>query len=155
LGKIPRTLGNEDIVDWVPTDAAAQVLLDICETRLQTQEKQKWDTFHFVNPAITHWKALVPAIVEFYAGQSSSSSAMKIVEFSDWLRTLQSLPVTESNMKEVPGIKLLDFYQGLAQEEGSLPRMDTHRTVEASETLGGLAAVDSGLMVNWCRQWGF
>jgi thioester reductase-like protein/acyl-coenzyme A synthetase/AMP-(fatty) acid ligase len=154
LGKIPRTLGNEDIVDWVPTDAAAKVLLDICETRLQTQEKQKLDTFHLVNPCITHWKGLVPAIVEFYSGQTPSP-AMKIVEFEDWLLTLQSLPVTEENMREVPGIKLLDFYQGLAQEEGSLPRMDTHRTVEASETLGGLAAVDSGLMVNWCRQWEF
>jgi hypothetical protein len=58
-------------------------------------------------------------------------------------------------MRQVPGIKLLDFYQGLAQEEGSLPRMDTHRTVEASETLKRLGAVDRGLMVNWCKQWGF
>jgi hypothetical protein len=29
------------------------------------------------------------------------------------------------------------------------------RTVEASQTLGGLGAVDRELMVNWCRQWGF
>jgi thioester reductase-like protein/acyl-coenzyme A synthetase/AMP-(fatty) acid ligase len=162
LGQIPRTLGNEDIVDWVPTDAAAKVLLDICETRLQTQEERKLDTFHLVNPQITHWKGLVPAIVDFYSGSpassgsaSSSSAEMKIVEFSDWLQALQSLPVTEENMRQVPGIKLLDFYQGLAQEEGSLPRMDTHRTVEASETLKRLGAVDRGLMVNWCKQWGF
>ncbi|KAI4840286.1 acetyl-CoA synthetase-like protein, partial [Aureobasidium sp. EXF-8845] len=162
LGQIPRTLGNEDIVDWVPTDAAAKVLLDIYETRLQTQEERKLDTFHLVNPQITHWKGLVPAIVDFYSGSpassgsaSSSSAEMKIVEFSDWLQALQSLPVTEENMRQVPGIKLLDFYQGLAQEEGSLPRMDTHRTVEASETLKRLGAVDRGLMVNWCKQWGF
>ncbi|KAI4831880.1 acetyl-CoA synthetase-like protein, partial [Aureobasidium sp. EXF-8845] len=160
LGKIPRTLGNEDIVDWVPTDAAAKILLDICATRLQTQKKQKLDTFHLVNPQITHWKDLVPAVVDFYSGllpssSSSSSSTMKIVEFEDWLHTLESLPVTESNMKKVPGIKLLDFYKGLAREEGSLPRMDTHRTVEASGTLKGLGAVDRGLMVNWCKQWGF
>jgi thioester reductase-like protein/acyl-coenzyme A synthetase/AMP-(fatty) acid ligase len=162
LGQIPRTLGNEDIVDWVPTDAAAKVLLDICETRLQAQEERKLDTFHLVNPQITHWKGLVPAIVDFYSGSpassgsaSSSSAEMKIVEFSDWLQALKSLPVTEENMRQVPGIKLLDFYQGLAQEEGSLPRMDTRRTVEASETLKRLGAVDRGLMVNWCKQWGF
>jgi hypothetical protein len=150
---------NEDIVDWVPTDAAAKVLLDICSTRLDTQEVQKLDCFHLVNPQITHWKDLVPAIVDFYsafsAATSASSSPMKIVEFSAWLEELRNLDVTEENMKNIPGIKLLDFYAGLAVEEGSLPRLDTKRTVEASGTLGGLGAVDESLMVNWCRQWGF
>lgn len=80
---------------------------------------------------------------------------MKIVEFSDWLAEMQNQDITEENMKNIPGIKLLDFYAGLAVEEGSLPRLDTKRTVEASGTLGGLGAVDSELMVNWCRQWGF
>jgi thioester reductase-like protein len=154
MGKIPRTLGNEDIVDWVPTDAAAKVLLDICETRLRDQKEHKLDTFHLVNPRITHWKELVPAIVDFYSS-SASSPAMKIVEFSDWLTALQTLDVTEENMRNVPGIKLLDFYAGLGVEEGSLPRLDTKRSVEASGTLGGLGAVDKKLMVNWCRQWGF
>jgi len=158
IGKIPRTLGNEDVVDWVPTDAAAKVLLNVCETRLKTQETNKLDCFHLVNPEISHWRDLVPAIVDFYSSPSSSTSAsssMKIVEFSDWLSEMQNQDITEENMKNIPGIKLLDFYAGLAVEEGSLPRLDTKRTVEASGTLEGLGAVDSKLMVNWCRQWGF
>ncbi|KAH0385728.1 acetyl-CoA synthetase-like protein, partial [Aureobasidium melanogenum] len=152
IGKIPRTLGNEDIVDWVPTDAAAKILIDLTRTRLRTQEAEKLDTFHLVNPSTVQWKQLVPAVVEFYASQGAS---IAIVEFSDWLDEMKRLEVTEENMRNIPGLKLLDFYEGLAVEEGSLPRLATDRTAEASVTLRELGPVNADLMVNWCKQWQF
>ncbi|KAI4730884.1 acetyl-CoA synthetase-like protein [Aureobasidium sp. EXF-10728] len=152
IGKIPRTLGNEDIVDWVPTDSAARILIDLTTTRLRTQQDQKLDTFHLVNPCTVQWKQLVPAIVDFYASEGSS---IAVVEFSEWLEEIKGLEVTEENMRNIPGLKLLDFYEGLAAEEGSLPRLATERTAEASVTLRKLGPVDQALMVNWCRQWQF
>lgn len=152
IGKIPRTLGNEDIVDWVPTDAAAKVLIDLTRTRLRTQQADKLDTFHLVNPQTVQWKQLVPAVVDFYASQGA---AIQVVEFRDWLEELKRLPMTQEVVGKVPGLKLLDFYEGLAVEEGSLPRLATEHTAESSVTLRELGPVDADLMVNWCKQWQF
>lgn len=152
IGKIPRTLGNEDIVDWVPTDAAAKILIDLTRTRLRTQESQKLDTFHLVNPSTVQWKNLVPSVVDFYASQGTE---IKIVEFKDWLDEMKKLDMTEEVVSKVPGLKLLDFYEGLAVEEGSLPRLATEHTVDASVTLRELGPVNRDLMVNWCKQWNF
>jgi len=68
---------------------------------------------------------------------------------------MKKLEVTEENMRNIPGLKLLDFYEGLAVEEGSLPRLATDRTAEASVTLRELGPVNADLMVNWCKQWQF
>ncbi|KAI5273178.1 acetyl-CoA synthetase-like protein [Aureobasidium subglaciale] len=152
IGKIPRTLGNEDIVDWVPTDAAAKILVDLTRTRLRTQAVKKLDTFHLVNPSITQWQNLVPSVVDFYASQGIE---IKIVEFRHWLDELKKLEMTEEVVGKVPGLKLMDFYEGLAVEEGSLPRMATEHTAESSVTLRELGPVDRDLMVNWCKQWQF
>ncbi|KAI5253455.1 acetyl-CoA synthetase-like protein [Aureobasidium subglaciale] len=152
IGRIPRTLGNEDIVDWVPTDAAAKILIDLTRTRLRTQAVKKLDTFHLVNFSITQWQDLVPDVVDFYA---SRGTEIEIVEFRDWLDGLSKLEMTEEVVGKVPGLKLMDFYEGLAVEEGSLPRMSTEHTAEASVTLRDLGPVDRDLMVNWCKQWHF
>jgi hypothetical protein len=63
--------------------------------------------------------------------------------------------MTEEVVSKVPGLKLLDFYEGLAVEEGSLPRLATEHTAEASVTLRELGPVNRDLMVNWCKQWNF
>jgi thioester reductase-like protein/acyl-coenzyme A synthetase/AMP-(fatty) acid ligase len=152
IGKIPRTLGNEDVVDWVPTDAAAKVLIDLMRMRLHSQTQRKLDTFHLVNPKTAQWKQLVPGVVEYYASQGTS---IQIVEFRDWIDELKKMPMTGEVVTKVPGLKLLDFYEGLAVQDGSLPRLATEHTAEASVTLRELGPVDSGLMVNWCKQWQF
>lgn len=152
IGKIPRTLGNEDVVDWVPVDDAARVLMDLGRTRLSTQAEQKLDVFHLVNPNIVSWSQLVPAVQNFYA---ATGTQIEPVEFVDWIKELKSLPMTQETMTKVPGLKLLDFYDGLGAPGGGLPRMDTKHTAESSVTLRELGPVDEGMIGYWLRQWNF
>lgn len=151
VGKIPRTLGNQDTVDWVPTDTAAQVLVDLVFSRLRTQTTNPLDAFHLVNPQVVSWSELVPAIRDFY---HQSGTEIEVVEFQNWLETLKKLPMTQEQVQKVPGLKLLDFYEGMAAPAG-LPRLATDHTADSSATLKKLGPVSRDLMVNWLKQWGF
>ncbi|KAL1306390.1 hypothetical protein AAFC00_005097 [Neodothiora populina] len=151
IGKIPRTLGNEDVVDWVPVDVAAQVLLEIAHERFRTQKDKKLDTFALVNPEIVSWSELVPAVQAYYEPRGVK---LEVVEFKEWLDVLKSLPMTQEEVARVPGLKLLDFYEGLDTGSG-LPRMQTHRTAEASPALKNAGPINAALIQNWCKQWHF
>ncbi|KAK5149624.1 hypothetical protein LTR04_006994, partial [Oleoguttula sp. CCFEE 6159] len=61
MAKIPRTIGNQDVVDWFPVDATARVLLDPMHARLRTRAAQPLDTYHLVNPRVVAWRDLVPS----------------------------------------------------------------------------------------------
>lgn len=152
MGKIPRTLGNQDAVDWVPVDAAAKVLVDLVRTRLGTQAEHKLDVFHLVNPSTVSWSKLYPAVQKYYAAEGVQ---VQDVEFQDWLAELKSLPMTQEQMTKVPGLKLIDFYEGLGAANGGLPGMATEHTADASITLKELGPVDEAMIVNWCKQWKF
>lgn len=153
IGKVPRNLGNMDTVDWVPVDASAQVLLDLC---FNTQVDEKLDTkqlafYHLVNPQTESWKVLAPVVQEHF---KSKGVELEAVDFADWLGALKGLSVTKENAERVPGLKLIDFYEGLASDHG-LPRLATDKTAAASETLRHLGAVDPGMMKKWLGQWEF
>ena len=165
MGKIPKTLGNGNTVDWVPIDSAARVVLDLVrvrstvQTEAQTQGlfrtksgrqvSQPLSTFHIANPKVTTFTDLVPAIQSFY-----SSDRLESVDFRAWIDELEGSSMTKEEIEKKPGLKLLDFYEGLAGEAG-LPRMQTERTEEASETLRSLEAVNGELVKRWCAQWSF
>lgn len=152
IGKIPRTLGVEDVVDWVPVDTAAQILVDIVRFRARTQADKKLDTFHLVNPETASWEQLVPAVHEYY---SVSGTNVEIVEFQDWIAALKALPMTQEEVRRVPGLKLLEFYEGLASAQGGLPRLATAHTAEASQALKQLGPINSSMITNWLKQWNF
>lgn len=152
IGKIPRTLGVQDVVDWVPVDTAAQIIVDIVHSRARTQADQKLDVFHLVNPETASWEQLVPAVQEYYA---ASGTEIEAVDFKNWISALKALPMTQEEMQRVPGLKLLDFYEGLASAQGGLPRLATTHTAESSETLKGLGPINRNMIVNWLKQWDF
>lgn len=151
IGKVPRTLGGSDSVDWLPTDSAAHVLVELVQTRLGTQKEKKLDVFHLVNPTISTWAELVPAVVEFYAAQGVQ---LEVVEFSDWIEHMKSIPVTKESAAQITGLKLLDFYEGL-NANGGLQRMATEHTAESSKTLAEMGPIDQSLITNWLKQWNF
>ncbi|EKG14498.1 AMP-dependent synthetase/ligase [Macrophomina phaseolina MS6] len=152
MGVVPANLGNQDAVDWVPMDAAARTVVECSFDRLRTQGERMLDVFHVVNPRVVSWRTLVPVIKEFYGKQGVELEA---VEFEDWMRALRSVPLTKEEVEKKPGVKLVDFYEGLKTEGGALPPMSTAHTVESSTCLGELREVDAALFENWLKQWGF
>ena len=151
LGKVPRSLGNMSAVDWVPVDAAAKVLLELGLSRTNSETENKLGVFHLVNPQTMDWETLLPAIQSYF---KDTGSTVDVIEYKDWLGELKQLSVTKEEAERVPGLKLLDFYEGLAESHG-LPALATDMTTKSSKTLKGLGPVDDGMMKNWLQQWRF
>ncbi|KAK7527343.1 uncharacterized protein IWZ02DRAFT_122405 [Phyllosticta citriasiana] len=153
MGIVPQNLGNQDNVDWVPMDAAARTVLESTTNRLQVQSSKILDVFHVVNPRVVSWSTLVPVIQDFY--KKTQGIDLAAVPFDDWMTALKATPLTKEEVEKKPGVKLLDFYEGLRAPGGALPSMNTTHTCEFSECLRTLNAVDAPLFENWCKQWGF
>ncbi|KAF2091877.1 acetyl-CoA synthetase-like protein [Saccharata proteae CBS 121410] len=152
MAMLPRNLGNQDLIDWVPMDAAAGTVVDGALYRTKNHAEQRFDVFHVVNPRTNKWEILTPPIRDYFAGQGIN---VEMVDFSHWLSELKKTPLTPEEIEKKPGIKIADFYEGLNMEGGALPPMATVHTCEASETLRTLGAVDVHLMANWLKQWKF
>ncbi|KAF4553644.1 AMP-binding enzyme-like protein 20 [Elsinoe fawcettii] len=152
MGKLPGNLVNMETVDWVPVDVAANVMVELAlEGRVDEKlhERERW--FHLVNPRTVGWKKLWPVVKQYY---KEKGKELEVVEFGEWLRALEDMPATRENAERVPGLKLLDFYEGLAAPQG-LPRLATDQTEAASSTLRDLGPVTYDMMKQWLDQWGF
>lgn len=151
LGKVPDALGLTPI-DWIPVDSLAFIMLDLIATRRETQSHSdsRCAVFNLVNPSVTTWDTLLPAIQAVYPVQP--------VPIAEWIRELEKIenPTAEEILNK-PALKLLDFYRGLADDkEGALSvPIDIGAAKEASRTMNSLDAISDDLMANWLVQWGF
>lgn len=148
LKKLPRTLGNQDRVDWVPMDVAAGTVIDIATTTSGAAQ-----VYHLANPHTTSWSQLYPVIQTYY---TDSGASIKVVEYDDWLNELRHIPQTKENAEKVPGLKLLDFYESLRPASGmGLPALETKNTEHVSKTLRNGSVVDEDVVRKWLSQWAF
>ena len=155
LGKLPTTLGNM-IVDFVPVDLLSQSVVELADPSLFDGVKKENPTqyFHTVNPHNASWTDLLPTVREFFEDRKLEKVSMK-----EWVQALEdSANVQDPDIKRNPGIKLLNFYQGLAAaEEAKRPsfKLDTKLTEEASRTLRSLEPVGKEWMRIWLKQWNY
>ncbi|CAF9923631.1 hypothetical protein IMSHALPRED_005976 [Imshaugia aleurites] len=107
--------------------------------------------YHLVNPSPTTYASLLPSILSALP----STLQPHLVPFEEWVRTLAS---SDPNPEPNPAIKLVDFFQGLAEMQKAGRKMvvlDTERTRERSESLRGLGKVRREWMAGWMGGWGF
>ncbi|KAF4542643.1 Ochratoxin a non-ribosomal peptide synthetase [Lasiodiplodia theobromae] len=159
MGLVPAHLGNSDLVDWVPMDAAGRTVVEVSLAKARRHaaivsgSEERLDVFHVQNPRAARWEHLVPVIREWYGRRGRE---VRAVEFDEWLDALRRVPLTDADeVAKKPGVKLIDFYEGLKMEGGALPPMETRHTQELSPCLRELKAVDGRLFENWMEQWGF
>lgn len=149
LGKVPETLGSMP-VDWIPVDSLASTMLDLVTTRRDSANDTRCAVFNLVNPSVTSWHTLLPAIQATYP--------VEPIPLSEWIRELEQIDnPTPDEITAKPALKLLDFYRGLADSNGgalSVP-VEVGKTKEASATMSSLEPISDALMLNWLKQWGF
>lgn len=153
MGMVPQTLGNQNVVDWVPMDTAARVVLEATLAR-STGTNDGEDltrAYHLVNPSIVQWPDLVPGISR--ALEESAGKRVKPVTFESWIQALRSCPETAEEMEKKPAIKLLEFYEGFSSKGMSLPRLATKDTERASETLRCSEPINTELVGAWIKTW--
>jgi thioester reductase-like protein len=151
LGVLPETLGILDIVDWVPVDYCARIVLELADTSGDDKNSAAANYYHLVNPRHAKWSDLIPSIQEHISG-------LKVVSFQDWVRALRQSSNKTEDISKNPGVKLLEFYGDMAESaeaERSYVKLDTKETCRQSKTMQSLSAVGEKYMRIWLEQWSF
>lgn len=151
LGALPRDLGAMATVNWTPIEGIAKLILEVSGIAAPVPLENINGYFHGVNPRTVPWENLAEAVRDFYG----DGVIKKLVSFKEWVELLENSTATTDDVDKNPGIKLLDFYQGLAMGEGQGVEFSMERTTKSSKTMKEMQAVTPELMQNWCRQWAF
>ncbi|KAE8152317.1 hypothetical protein BDV25DRAFT_170593 [Aspergillus avenaceus] len=147
LGKVPETLGSS-VVDWVPVDTLAQVILDLLLTRRSNLHAPTHAIHHLMNPHHAPWSSLIPPIEAEYQ--------TKTVSFDEWISDLEKIKnPSDSEVRAMPALKLLDFYRGLNDEGMLSASISVQKSLEGGEAMRGLGPITAELMDKWIKQWKF
>jgi thioester reductase-like protein len=148
LGVLPENLGTMDIVDWVPVDYCARIVTELADASGDTKNSAAANYYHLANPRHAKWSDLVTSILEHISG-------LKTVSFEDWVRALRQSSEKTEDFSRNPGVKLLEFYEGMAEAERPYVKLDTKETCKQSKTMQGLSPVDKKYVRIWLEQWSF
>ena len=82
---------------------------------------------------------------------------VRAVTLHEWVNELGSIHnPSDRDILEKPALKLLDFYQGLANNAEALPiPLRVSNSQKASQTMACLQPVSHAQMSNWLQQWNF
>lgn len=153
LGMLPESLGSMDLIDWIPVDDLSRIMIELVHQVLQEADAPEGQTtvYNLINPKSTDWSTLSPSILE-------AASIKNMVPLRTWANALRESS-RENNgdiVQTNPGLKLLDFYQGLSYRqtpEKRTSRYEVGKLVENSETASKLLAVTPKSMKLWVEQW--
>jgi len=151
LGVLPETLGEMEVLDWVPVDLLSTIMIEILGTVLggTRDGKDKIAVYNLVNPRTTTWSE-VRQDVQKFAGIAKS------VSLREWMKMLEASS-RERNGAVVatnPAVKLLDFFRLMSSTEGtSGSRFEVANLVSDSPHAAEMPAVSSAWLRLWIRQW--
>ncbi|KAH8165486.1 hypothetical protein CIB48_g2791 [Xylaria polymorpha] len=148
MSALPKELGRADRVDWVPIERIAKLVLDVSgagNQRVGSAEINGY--FHGVNPSVSYWRDLAPAVQQFYAGRIK-----ELVSFKDWVARLEKSQVVDAN----PGVKLVDTYRAMSDDSEAEPVIfGMQRAASVSLAIREAPPITPQLMKHWCTQWQF
>ncbi len=100
LGLVPDSLGTVDMIDWIPVDVLAAIVLELALGKIAHRA-----VYHTVNPKSTTWEALLPSV------QAGLGPDVKTVTLAAWVEALAAsanLSATQEKLAANPAVKLLD-----------------------------------------------
>ena len=150
IGKLPKSLGRLDVIDWVPVNLVAQCILELA---IRSRSKRRGSgalVYHVINPERSTWLELLPCAERLLGIQET-------VPLEAWLEALRESASQTADLTQNPGVKLLEFFNSLGTSDRSVGsvNLSTIHTMEMSKTLMELEPVRSEWLENWIRQWGF
>ncbi|KAI0102376.1 hypothetical protein GGR51DRAFT_527142 [Nemania sp. FL0031] len=151
MGILPRDLGSNDRVDWVPIERVARLVLDVVGAApgQKVEAKEINGYFHAVNPSATTWDQLAPIVQGFYGNRIK-----QLVSWQEWVKRLENSSADKAEIEANPGLKLIETYRGLAA--GAAPViLDLQRTNERSQAMAEAPMISAELMIRWLRRWNF
>ena len=104
---------GEKKVDWIPVDIAAKTISEVLVSSDREKDDGKYEVFNIVNPQSISWSNLVSIL----QASSSKLGKLDVVSMAKWVSRLSALSSMIS-ADELPGLKLLQFFEDMAASEG-------------------------------------
>ncbi|TVY13347.1 Non-canonical non-ribosomal peptide synthetase FUB8 [Lachnellula arida] len=151
LGAAPKTLGSMNLIDWIPVDVLADVIVELVHNT-SSRSSNPFHVFNLVNPQRVEFEQLVPTIIKTF---STHGKHIEAVSPEEWLQRLGKLDSTKQDVLENhPSLKIMDFYHGLTATEGE-GLFSTDVTKKTSKSMAELGAISSKDFGTWLEQWAY
>jgi thioester reductase-like protein len=167
IGALPETIGDvpatgEELINWVPADHLADVLVELALDAKQSNGNVSAN--HVVHPTPVLWSSLLKTVQKAIEDSLPSSQPIQIVPYADWLSMLKiktSEAESEAGLDHAqlaqrnPAMKLLEFYEGLADSgKGALRQnLALEVTMKGSKTLRELEPLRDVWVTGWVTEW--
>lgn len=167
VGAVPDSLGaSQNKIDWVPIDLLAEVLVELtlnidgreAPKSIQAEATGKARVFHPLNPHPVAWKSLLPTIVNTLSHSNIGTKKIDTVPFQAWLDKVRAdaemtgSADVEAMLKSNPAVKLLGFYEKLAEDRENLA-FETSKTEGASSKMRSIGEIKPEWIQRWVGAW--
>ncbi|KAI9742414.1 MAG: hypothetical protein M1818_003947 [Claussenomyces sp. TS43310] len=157
LGAIPL-MANE-MVDWIPVDVAGQTICDVLlhyATPSSSQvyedggKAQLYTVHNIVNPRALRWTSLISMLQSSnLVASSSSQQPMEVLPLSGWVARLNAAADSGASPAEIPGLRLLHFFESLTSDEDE-PRVFENK---ATQGISGALRTCPEFREEWLREY--
>ncbi|KAK5625529.1 hypothetical protein RRF57_001245 [Xylaria bambusicola] len=155
LKMLPSNLGTLDRIEWVPVDLLADMVVELAGVGAKKGEFEEDDdelkVYHAVNPKLSYWQVISSTIMK------KMPAGTRSVPWAEWVQGLRDAQRT-ATAKELPGLKLLGFYESLIMPEDvkiTPFNLETGITSRKSQTMRRLSPVTNDWVDLWLKQWNF
>ncbi|KAI9738863.1 MAG: putative NRPS-like protein biosynthetic cluster [Cirrosporium novae-zelandiae] len=175
LGILPTLKYGSQTVDWVPIDIAADTIRDIILSS-SSPTPPKLKIHNITNPHPIPWSTLQTHLLSSLPlSPHKHKPLLTPTPLPTWTKTLKLLSQQQNppppSISECPGLKLLDFFEGMADEEeeeeegeggggeseekgrGNERIFNTEATCAVSERLRNCGEVGGGWVEKWVEGW--
>jgi thioester reductase-like protein len=139
---IPNFPGK--MVDWIPVDVAASAVMDILLSSSAKEDGVSYSVNNIVNPRSITWEELVGMLQDVKINRGGRRMAE--VSMSTWVARLAQLADEGVDANELPGLKLLQFFENMA--EGGTEESKIFETAKSRETSQALREC-----LPFCTEW--
>ncbi|EPQ54835.1 acetyl-CoA synthetase-like protein [Gloeophyllum trabeum ATCC 11539] len=162
LGYLPDAQG---VATWLTTEAVAQTVLDVTFA----QERPP-SALNIVHPRPVPWSHIMSgissAIVKIV--DHGNGQPLPVLPFKQWITLLEKKAerATEADIRKIPAIKLLQFFQAMASaddairasgrndlEAGGIPLFSTKKAQAVSQALRDAPQIGVEDAERWIRYW--
>ncbi|KAF4627482.1 hypothetical protein G7Y89_g10673 [Cudoniella acicularis] len=144
FSSIPTFLSKS--VDWIPVDIAAATITDILLTK-NLDSESKYEVHNIVNPHPIPWSSLIHML-------QSQRKDLQEIPMGTWVKRLNTFLESGMNADELPGLRLLQFFEGMAGDESESKVFKTGKTQKISASLRGCEAFCEDWLRGNLRVWG-
>lgn len=144
-------------VNWLPVDICASSIASALSAA--SHSTTTYTVHNLVNPSTISWSTFLSALAAA-TSSSASTQSFQTVSMHEWVAMLEKAADEEGRHGEVPGLKLLGFFQemaGVGMESSDAETKGRGKNGEgvefATSSVRGARPVDVEMVRLWLQRW--